>query len=317
MARTELFRGYRAAPVAFSGVLAFGAALVQGAWLPNPEGQAPAYLALWLGAAVVSGVLSGVGMVMRRRRPAAGWERRKTWLAVEQFLPCLAAGGLLTLAVARSVPEAFPLLPGLWQILFSLGIFASCRQLPRATLGVAGFYLTTGLLCLVWARGAWRSPHWRWECPSASASCWPRASSTGIWNAAMSKFDHQGAGQGEPTGRFAYEGLERIIHEKARLGILTSLVTHPDGILFPDLKGLCALTDGNLSRHLQALHEAGLVEVWKGHKNNRPQTLCRLTDEGRRRFLDYINVLESVVADALTAKRTEPGTGPAKGWSPA
>jgi len=123
----------------------------------------------------------------------------------------------------------------------------------------------------------------------------------------------------DSTGRFAYEGLERIIHEKARLGIMTSLATRLAGVLFPELKELCALTDGNLSRHLQALHEAGLVEVWKGSKGNRPQTLCRLTPEGRRRFLEYVNVLESVVADALAAARAEaePGPGPAKGWSPA
>jgi DNA-binding MarR family transcriptional regulator len=106
-------------------------------------------------------------------------------------------------------------------------------------------------------------------------------------------------------GRFAYDGLERIIHEKARLGILTSLVAHPNGLLFNDLKDLCSLTDGNLSRHLQVLHEAGLVEVWKGLQKNRPQTLCRLTDEGRRRFLDYINVLENVVADALAASKAD------------
>ena len=96
-----------------------------------------------------------------------------------------------------------------------------------------------------------------------------------------------------------FDKLDKAIHEKARLGIMTSLVTHPKGLVFSDLKELCALTDGNLSRHLQVLHEAGLVEVWKGFQRNRPQTLCRLTDEGRRRFLDYINVLESVVADAL------------------
>jgi DNA-binding MarR family transcriptional regulator len=102
-------------------------------------------------------------------------------------------------------------------------------------------------------------------------------------------------------GRFAYQGLDPLIHEKARLGIITSLVTHPQGLLFNDLKELCALTDGNLSRHLHALSEAGLVELWKGHKNNRPQTLCRLTDEGRRRFLEYVSVLESVVTDAFAA----------------
>ncbi len=118
-------------------------------------------------------------------------------------------------------------------------------------------------------------------------------------------------------GRFAYEGLDRVIHEKARLGIITSLAGRPDGLLFNDLKDLCALTDGNLSRHLQILTEAGLIEVWKGYKNNRPQTLCRLTQEGRRRFLDYIAVLESVVTDALATTpevAVEPGM---KGLSPA
>ena len=102
-------------------------------------------------------------------------------------------------------------------------------------------------------------------------------------------------------GRFAYEGLDRVIHEKARLGIITSLSTHPQGLLFTDLKELCALTDGNLSRHLQILTEAGVVEVWKGYKNNRPQTLCRLTEGGKKRFLDYVSVLENIVADAMRA----------------
>jgi DNA-binding MarR family transcriptional regulator len=123
----------------------------------------------------------------------------------------------------------------------------------------------------------------------------------------------------EPPGRFAYGGLERAIHEKARLGIMTSLATHPRGLLFADLKGLCALTDGNLSRHLQVLHDEGLVEVWKGSLQGRPQTLCRLTAEGRRRFLDYINELEHVIADALKAARAEAPAGGtvAEGFSPA
>ena len=123
------------------------------------------------------------------------------------------------------------------------------------------------------------------------------------------------------SGRFAYEGLERVFHEKARLSIMTSLVAHPRGLVFADLKELCALTDGNLSRHLQVLHEAGFVEVVKGFQKNRPQTLCRLTDDGQRRFLEYINVLESVVADALAAPRAEPKAKPGKAiaerWSPA
>jgi len=121
------------------------------------------------------------------------------------------------------------------------------------------------------------------------------------------------------TGRFAYDGLERVIHEKARLGIVTSLATHPEGLLFNDLKELCSLTDGNLSRHLQMLHEAGVVEVWKGYQGSRPQTLVRLTREGRQRFVEYIAVLENVVTDALKAPRTAPVANPDvnKGWSPA
>jgi len=129
----------------------------------------------------------------------------------------------------------------------------------------------------------------------------------------------------DEPGRFSYEGLERIIHEKARLGIMASLASHPDGLLFPELKELCALTDGNLSRHLQALYDAGLVEIWKGVRRNRSQTLCRLSPEGRRRFHEYINVLESVVADAVSATEApaDPEPDPARrrrlsdGWSPA
>lgn len=112
------------------------------------------------------------------------------------------------------------------------------------------------------------------------------------------------------TGRFAYEGLDRVIHERARLGVLTSLAAHPKGLLFTDVKHLCNLTDGNLSRHLQILQEAKLVEIWKGFRNNRPQTLCRLTPEGRRRLLDYLAVLESVIADAADASAVEERPAP-------
>ena len=101
--------------------------------------------------------------------------------------------------------------------------------------------------------------------------------------------------------RFSYEGLDRVIHERARLSVLTSLVAHPRGLAFPDLKRLCGLTDGNLSRHLAVLQEADLVALQKGYDHNRPQTLCRLTPSGRARFLDYLAVLEQVVRDAQSA----------------
>ena len=103
------------------------------------------------------------------------------------------------------------------------------------------------------------------------------------------------------SGRFSYDGLNRVIHEKARLGILTSLATHADGLLFPELKDLCDLTDGNLNRHLQVLREADLIETWKRGEGKKSQTLARITAEGRRQYLAYLQVLESVVTDAAEA----------------
>jgi DNA-binding MarR family transcriptional regulator len=108
----------------------------------------------------------------------------------------------------------------------------------------------------------------------------------------------------EQTGRFAYDGLDRVIHEKARLSVLTSLVAHPKGLVFGRLKQMCGLTDGNLSRHLQVLEEAGLIAIEKGYDRNRPQTICRITTEGRKRYLDYLKVLEQVVRDAANAAKT-------------
>jgi DNA-binding MarR family transcriptional regulator len=119
------------------------------------------------------------------------------------------------------------------------------------------------------------------------------------------------------SGRYEFGGLDRVLHEKARLGILTSLLSHRDGLVFNDLKDLCSLTDGNLSRHLTTLQEAGLVEIWKGFKGKRPQTLVRLTTDGKKRFVEYLSVLESIVSGALAA--AEPGKASPRrvGFSPA
>lgn len=100
-------------------------------------------------------------------------------------------------------------------------------------------------------------------------------------------------------GRFAYEGLDRVIHERARLSVLTSLITNPKGLTFNDLKQLCALTDGNLSRHLSVLENAKMVEIIRGHDRNRPQTMCRITASGRKRYIEYLTTLEQVVRDAV------------------
>ncbi len=113
----------------------------------------------------------------------------------------------------------------------------------------------------------------------------------------------------ETIAPYAYNGLDRVIHEKARLGLLTSLVSRPKGLAFGDLKKLCGLTDGNLSRHLQVLEEAGLVRLDKAFEGKRPLTTCQLTAAGRQRFLDYLAVLEKVVRDAAQADRErDPGT---------
>jgi DNA-binding MarR family transcriptional regulator len=109
------------------------------------------------------------------------------------------------------------------------------------------------------------------------------------------------------AGRFAYEGLERLLHERSRLGILSSLAAHPEGVVFNDLKLLCSLTDGNLSRQIQILEEAGFVDVIKSVHKNRPRTLCRLTNVGRKKFVDYLSELERVVRDAAQVQDESSG----------
>ncbi|PKO18090.1 transcriptional regulator [candidate division BRC1 bacterium HGW-BRC1-1] len=111
----------------------------------------------------------------------------------------------------------------------------------------------------------------------------------------------------DTTGRFAYEGLDRVLHEKARLGIMTSLITKADGLLFGELKDLCALTDGNLSRHIDVLSDAGMVRVWKGYEGRRPQTLVQITADGRKHFLAYLAELERVLKD-VQLRDTAEGT---------
>lgn len=108
-------------------------------------------------------------------------------------------------------------------------------------------------------------------------------------------------------GRFAYEGLDRVIHERARLSVLTSLITHPKGLTFNELKQLCSLTDGNLSRHLSVLEKDQIVEILKGHDRNRPQTVCRITAGGRKRYLEYLDTLEQVVRDAARGTEEQHG----------
>jgi DNA-binding MarR family transcriptional regulator len=116
--------------------------------------------------------------------------------------------------------------------------------------------------------------------------------------------------------RFAYEGLDRVSHERARLSVLTSLISNPKGLTFGDLKQLCALTDGNLSRHLQVLEKAKMVEIEKGVDRNRPQTRCRISASGRKRYLEYLSTLEQVVRDAAKVNKNESAPRLLRGLTP-
>jgi DNA-binding MarR family transcriptional regulator len=122
------------------------------------------------------------------------------------------------------------------------------------------------------------------------------------------------AARGE--ARFAYEGLDRVIHERARLSVLTSLVTNAKGLAFGDLKQLCALTDGNLNRHLRVLEKGKMIEIVKNYDRNRPQTVCRITASGRARYLDYLSTLEQVIRDAAKATRQPSTSGIVPGLAP-
>ena len=105
------------------------------------------FLSAWCGLA------AGLEMMIRARNSSTTMTRELTWLALEQFCPSLIAGALLTVVVVRAAPESSWMLPGLWQILYCLGIFASCRLLPRPTFWVAVFYLGTGLAVIALAHG--------------------------------------------------------------------------------------------------------------------------------------------------------------------
>lgn len=103
---------------------------------------------------------------------------------------------------------------------------------------------------------------------------------------------------------FAYAGLERIFHERGRLAVCTCLVAHVDGMTFTELQSACGLTDGNLSRHLAALAEMGIVAISKDAGQGRPTTTCRITKSGKTRFLSYIDELEAVVRDVHAGAET-------------
>jgi hypothetical protein len=158
MARATEFRGYGPATLAATGLLAIAAACAQALWLPNPADHILVYLAIWMSTAVGSAALIAMQTVTRAHRMHSGMADEMIHMAVEQFLPAAGAGALLTLVIARSVPSAIWMLPGLWQVTFSLGVFSSCRFLPRLMVAAGAWYLLTGLTCIMLAGNRALSP---------------------------------------------------------------------------------------------------------------------------------------------------------------
>jgi hypothetical protein len=142
------FHGYGPASIAASGVLALLVAAAQTQWMAKPRANLTVWLGVWGGTAVISMFLAGVETFARSRRVHVGFAREMVQSAVAQFLPAVMVGFLLTAVMMRVAPEECWMLPGLWEMIFSLGVFASCRFLPRLMFGVGVWYLGAGIFCL-------------------------------------------------------------------------------------------------------------------------------------------------------------------------
>ena len=148
MARTTEFRGYGPATLAATAVFAIVASAAQAAFVHDPVTHVATYLGIWVSTALLSAGLTGAQMYTRSRRIHSVMSDEMIWMAVEQFLPSLSAGVLITIVLWGYVPAALWLLPGIWQLVFSLGIFSSCRFLPRPMLAAGAWYLLTALVCV-------------------------------------------------------------------------------------------------------------------------------------------------------------------------
>ena len=158
VAQSTEFRGYGPATLAGTGALAIVAAAAQAIWVPDPPEHMPAYLSIWIATAILSATLIGTQMMARARRIHSGMADEMIRTAVEQFLPSVGAGALMTFVLVRFVPAALWMLPGVWQVIFSLGVFSSCRFLPRPMAAAGAWYLLTGLTCIALADNRALSP---------------------------------------------------------------------------------------------------------------------------------------------------------------
>lgn len=146
LAKSEVYRGYRPLPLALSGVAGLAAALVQPRALGwnDPIG----FVLYWTVVAAISGAIASSEIVYNYVVHEDTSSRRRTRRVIAQMAPALAAGAILSVTFVRLSPALVAVLPGLWALLFGLGVFASRPYLPRATGVVALFYFVAGLLLL-------------------------------------------------------------------------------------------------------------------------------------------------------------------------
>jgi hypothetical protein len=145
VAHSTEFRGYGPVTLASTGLLAMAAAGAQALWLPDASAHIAAYLSIWILTAALSAGVIGAEMYARTQRIHSGLADEMIRMSVEQFLPSVGVGGLITFVLVQFVPGALWMIPGMWQIIFSLGVFSSCRFLPRPVAAVGAWYLRTGL----------------------------------------------------------------------------------------------------------------------------------------------------------------------------
>jgi hypothetical protein len=151
LAAGTAFRGYGPAAVAATGVVALGTAVLQSYWLDDPTHNPIAFFAGWAAAAMLSAVMILIEMRARSRRHHSGLADAMIHQAIEQFLPAGVAGVLLAAMLWKFAPETLWMLPGLWQILVSLGVFASVRLLSRSVALAGGWYFVAGFAVLILA----------------------------------------------------------------------------------------------------------------------------------------------------------------------
>jgi hypothetical protein len=145
------FRGYGPAAIAATGGVALLTAILQYLWLDDPTGHPLAFLIGWAFAAGVSALMIWIEMQARSRRHHSGLADAMIHQAVEHFLPSGIAGVLFAVVLWKFAPETLWTLPGLWQVLVSLGVFASVRSLPRSVALAGGWYFVAGFVVLVLA----------------------------------------------------------------------------------------------------------------------------------------------------------------------